>query len=154
RAVGVWVRLRDKTRVQIVGVVEDGKYQHIAEDPEPAVFMPLQQMPMTETWLAVRATADPDVLAPAVRSTLRDLDAGLPVYIESWNRHLEFALFPARMATLTLGVMGAIGVVLAITGVFGMAAYSVSRRLKELGIRIALGAQRRAVLGAALGRAF
>jgi ABC-type antimicrobial peptide transport system permease subunit len=58
------------------------------------------------------------------------------------------------MATLSLGVMGGMGAVLAITGIFGMAAYSVSRRLKELGIRIALGAQRQEVLQSALGRAF
>ncbi|HEY2432802.1 MAG TPA: ABC transporter permease [Vicinamibacterales bacterium] len=153
QAVGDWFRLRDTTRVQVVGVVEDGKYENIAEDLEPAVFFPLQQMPIGETWLLVRAAGQPDPLAPAVRATLRDLDAALPIYVESWNRQLEFALFPARMATLTLGVMGAIGVVLAITGVFGMAAYSVSRRLKELGIRIALGARHANVLGVALGRA-
>jgi ABC-type antimicrobial peptide transport system permease subunit len=61
-------------------------------------------------------------------------------------------LFPAQMATITLGVMGGIGALLAITGIFGMAAYSVSKRLRELGI--ALGAQRKEVLKAALGRAF
>jgi ABC-type antimicrobial peptide transport system permease subunit len=63
-------------------------------------------------------------------------------------------LFPAQMATITLGVMGGIGALLAITGIFGMAAYSVSKRLRELGIRVALGAQRKEVLKAALGRAF
>jgi predicted permease len=152
KAVGAWVKLRNGTRVEIVGVVADGKYGHIAEDPLPAVFMPLLQMPSTETWLVIRASGDPGPLAPAVRDTLRRLDAALPVYLESWRRRLEFALFPARMATITLGIMGAIGAVLAITGVFGMAAYSVSRRLKELGIRVALGARGSAVLGAALGR--
>ena len=63
-------------------------------------------------------------------------------------------LFPSQMATLALGVMGVIGAMLAVTGVFGMAAYSVSKRLRELGIRVALGAQRKEVLLAALGRAF
>ena len=63
-------------------------------------------------------------------------------------------LFPAQMATITLGVMGGMGALLAITGIFGMAAYSVSKRLRELGIRVALGAQRKEVLKAALGRAF
>jgi len=58
------------------------------------------------------------------------------------------------MATITLGVMGGMGAMLAITGIFGMAAYSVSKRLRELGIRVALGAQRKEVLKAALGRAF
>jgi len=62
------------------------------------------------------------------------------------------SLFPAQMATLALGVMGGMGAVLAVTGIFGMAAYSVSKRLRELGIRVALGAQRKEVLKAALSR--
>ena len=67
---------------------------------------------------------------------------------------LEVVQFPARVATASLGVLGIMGGILSITGVFGMAAYSVSKRLRELGIRVALGAQRREVLQAALGRAF
>jgi ABC-type antimicrobial peptide transport system permease subunit len=70
-----------------------------------------------------------------------------------WTRELDFSMFPARMASLSLGVLGALGALLSITGIFGMAAYSVSKRLKELGIRVALGAQRKEVLQAALGRA-
>jgi ABC-type antimicrobial peptide transport system permease subunit len=66
---------------------------------------------------------------------------------------MDPVLFPSRMATATLGVMGVIGGILAVTGIFGMAAYSVAKRKRELGIRIALGAQRREVLQAALGRA-
>ncbi len=62
------------------------------------------------------------------------------------------SLFPSRMATVSLGVLGIMGAMLSITGIFGLAAYSVSKRLRELGIRIALGAQRREVLQAALGR--
>jgi ABC-type antimicrobial peptide transport system permease subunit len=64
------------------------------------------------------------------------------------------ALFASRIATASLGVLGIMGAMLSITGIFGMAAYSVSRRLRELGIRIALGAQRTELLRAALGRAF
>ncbi len=82
---------------------------------------------------------------------MRDLDAGLPFTIHTWNQELESALFPSRMATMSLGVLGVMGAMLSITGIFGMAAYSVSKRLKELGIRIALGAQRKEVLQAALG---
>jgi ABC-type antimicrobial peptide transport system permease subunit len=67
---------------------------------------------------------------------------------------MEGAMFAARMATVSLGVLGVMGAMLSITGIFGMAAYSVSKRLRELGIRIALGAQRKEVLQAALGRAF
>ena len=67
---------------------------------------------------------------------------------------MDIPLFGPRMATISLGVMGLMGAMLSITGIFGMAAYSVSKRLRELGIRIALGAQRKEVLQAALGRPF
>jgi ABC-type antimicrobial peptide transport system permease subunit len=72
--------------------------------------------------------------------------------IRPWSTELGGTLFPSRMATVSLGVLGAMGAMLSITGIFGMAAYSVSKRLRELGIRIALGAQRKEVLQAALGR--
>src|ERR1035438_2861038 len=88
-----------------------------------------------------------------MRSKLRRLDSGVPSFIQSWNKGLGVALFAPRMATISLGVLGVMGSMLSITGIFGIAAYSVSKRLKELGIRIALGAQRREVLAAALGRA-
>ena len=72
---------------------------------------------------------------------------------KTWNELLTVILFPSRVATVSLGVMGMMGAMLSITGIFGMAAYSVSKRLRELGIRVALGAQRTEVLQAALGRA-
>src|SRR4029077_19518656 len=92
-------------------------------------------------------------LADAMRSAMRGLDPGLPIYIGTWTKELDLALFPSLMATVSLGILGLMGAMLSITGIFGMAAYSVSRRLRELGIRIALGAQRKEVLQAALGRA-
>lgn len=85
--------------------------------------------------------------------TLAQLDSGLPVTIEARDKPMEMLLFGPRMATVALGVLGVMGAVLSITGIFGLAAYSVSKRLKELGIRVALGAQRKEVLLAALGRA-
>jgi ABC-type antimicrobial peptide transport system permease subunit len=93
-------------------------------------------------------------LGAAMRSTLRDLDASLPLYIQTRYKELDAILFGARVATMALGVLGVMGALLAITGIFGMAAYSVSKRLRELGIRIALGARRNEVLQSALGRAF
>jgi len=153
-ALGTKFKLRDRTLVQIVGVVEDGKYDNLAEDPQPAVFMPLQQMPMSETWLVVRAAGDAGALSPAIRAAIRRLDPGLPLYVQPWPENLEFALFPSRMATIALAIMGAIGVLLAITGVFGLSAYSVSKRLKELGIRIALGARQADIVRVALARPF
>src|SRR5215470_11849906 len=89
-----------------------------------------------------------------MRNTLHDLDAGLPVVIQTWNQAMNVVQFPSRMATISLGVLGGMGAMLSITGIFGMAAYSVSKRLRELGIRMALGARHREVLQAALGRAF
>ncbi len=89
-----------------------------------------------------------------MKSKLRQLDASLPLDIETWNSKLSVVFFPARVATMSLGVLGVMGAMLSITGIFGMAAYSVSKRLKELGIRVALGAKRREVVQAALGRAF
>ncbi|HMJ20298.1 MAG TPA: FtsX-like permease family protein, partial [Terriglobales bacterium] len=86
-------------------------------------------------------------------SKLRELDAGLPLDTKTWNSLLAVVLFPSRVATVSLGVLGMMGAMLSITGIFGMAAYSVSKRRRELGIRVALGAQRTEVLQAALGRA-
>src|SRR6202044_1746048 len=74
--------------------------------------------------------------------------------IEKRYDEVATVLFPSRMASLTLGVMGVMGAMLSITGIFGIAAYSVSKGLRELGIRVALGAQRKEVVLAALGRAF
>jgi ABC-type lipoprotein release transport system permease subunit len=151
---GRYYKMQNGTRIQVVGVVENGKYTaNLAEDPQPAMFLPILQSPSSQTCLVVRSNRNPQELAVAVRSRLRDLDAGLPSVIEMWNEEMNAALFAPRMATISLAVLGGMGAMLSITGIFGMAAYSVSKRLKELGIRMALGAQRKKVLQAALGRA-
>jgi predicted permease len=153
-AVGKYFREADGTRIEVVGMVEDGKYLSVAEAQQPAFFVPVtQQNPLGEQWMLVRSARDPGQLAKSVRAALRGLDAGMPLDMLMWTRELDFSMFPARMASLSLGVLGALGALLSITGIFGMAAYSVSKRLKELGIRMALGAQRKEVLQAALGRA-
>jgi ABC-type antimicrobial peptide transport system permease subunit len=133
--------------------VEDGKYKTLTEEPQPALFMPILQSPTSATWLVVRSKRDPQQLAAAMESKLRSLDSGLPFAIKTWNKELNSALFASRAGTVSLGVLGGLGAMLAVTGIFGMASYSVSKRLRELGIRIALGAQRKEVLQAALGRA-
>src|SRR5205807_389919 len=136
-----------------MGVVEDGKYVSLMEDLRPAVFLPILQSPTSRTWLVVRANHDSPQLATAIERTLRDLDPGLPFSVETGNSALNLALFPARMASVSLSVLGAIGAMLCVTGLFGMASYAISKRRRELGIRIALGGRRREVLSAALGRA-
>jgi predicted permease len=153
-AIGRYFKTANGTREQVVGMVEDGRYLSLTEDKQPAMFFPLaQEDPLGEQWLIVRSARDPQPLSAEVKSRLRGLDAQLPLDIVMWPRELDFTFFPARMATLSLGVLGIMGAMLSITGIFGMAAYSVSRRMRELGIRIALGAPRREVLMAALGRA-
>ncbi|HXC42367.1 MAG TPA: ABC transporter permease [Candidatus Dormibacteraeota bacterium] len=153
-AIGSYFKMRDGTRTQVVGIVEDGKYSGLAEAPQPAVFLPIPQSPAIDMGLVVRSNRDPQQLTAAIKTTVHNLDAGLPFTIRTWNQELESALFPSRMATLSLGVLGVMGAMLSITGIFGMAAYSVSKRLKELGIRMALGARPKEVLQTALGRAF
>jgi len=151
-ALGRYYKMADGTRIQVVGIVEQGKYYLLTENPKPAVFLPFMQSPTGLMCLVVRSDRDPQQLAPEIRSKLRDLDSGIPLYIETWTEGLGIALFPARAATVSLGVLGLLGAMLSITGIFGMAAYSVSRRLRELGIRMALGAKWMEVLKAALGR--
>jgi len=101
----------------------------------------------------VRSGRDTRQLAAAIDTALRDVDPALPFRIQTWTKELEVNLFPSRVAAAALGVLGVMAAMLSVTGIFGLAAYSVSKRMKELGIRIALGAKRKEVLHAALGRA-
>ena len=152
-ALGRYYKLSNGTRIQMVGIVKDGKYTSLTEEPQAATFLPILQAPSSESFLVVRSDREPRQLAGAIRGKLRELDAGLPTFIQTWPQALDFFLFGSRMATVALGVLGVLGAILSITGIFGMAAYSVSKRKRELGIRMALGARRKEILQAALGRA-
>ncbi|PYP93423.1 MAG: ABC transporter substrate-binding protein [Candidatus Angelobacter sp. Gp1-AA117] len=152
-AIGGYFKTPDGNRIEIVGVAGQGKYRGLTEDPKPAMFLPIMQRPSSQTLLVVRSHNGLQQLAPAIRNALRGLDGGLTVFIRSWDQDLDTALFGPRMATLSLGVLGILAAMLAVTGIFGTAAYSVSKRLREIGVRIALGARRTQVLQSALGRA-
>jgi ABC-type antimicrobial peptide transport system permease subunit len=120
------------------------------------MFFPMMQSSSTSTWIVVRSKRDPQQLAAALRGALRDVDASMPLSIDTWTDELwnsGAAMFGPRVATASLGVLGAMGAMLSVTGIFGLAAYSLSKRKRELGIRMALGAQKIDVLKAALGRA-
>jgi len=91
-------------------------------------------------------------MAPKIARVLGQIDPSLPFAIHSWTDGLALVLFPARVATACLGVMGLLAAMLSVTGVFGLAMYSVSKRVREFGIRVALGAQSTQVMRAALGR--
>jgi predicted permease len=154
KAIGGHFKLGDGKRIEVVGVVEDGKYETLTEDQQPAMFYSFLQQPNTNTRLIVRSARASQEIASALQRSLHNLDPVLPLEIRTWNSELGSALFAARVATVALGVMGLLGTMLAITGIFGMASYVVTKRLRELGIRVALGANQRKVLNAALGRAF
>jgi len=154
KAVGGHFKFWGGKRAEVVGIVEDGKYQTLTEDPKPAMFFSYLQQRSSETWIVVRAQRGSQEIASALQRSMRKLDPALPLEIRTWDSELDSALFAARVATVSLGVLGLLGAMLAITGIFGMASYTVSKRLREFGIRIALGANQRKVLGAALGRAF
>jgi predicted permease len=154
KAVGGHFKFWGTKRAEVIGVVEDGKYETLTEDQKPAMFFSFLQEPSSDTRIVVRAQRGPQEIAGALQRSMRRLDPALPLEIKTWNSELDSALFAARVATVSLGVLGLLGAMLAITGIFGMASYTVSKRLREFGIRIALGANQRKVLGAALGRAF
>jgi predicted permease len=154
KAVGGHFKFWGGKRAEVIGVVEDGKYETLTEDQKPAMFFSFLQHPSSDTWLVVRSQRDPQEIAAALQRSMRSLDPALPFEISTWNNELDSALFAARVATVSLGVLGLLGAMLAITGIFGMATYTVSKRLRELGIRIALGAGQHKVLSAALGRTF
>jgi predicted permease len=154
KAIGGHFKFWVGQRAEVVGVVEDGKYETLTESQKPAMFFSFLQHLNSDTVIVVRSQRDPHEIAAELQQSMRRLDAALPLEIKTWNSELDSALFPARVATVSLGVLGLLGAMLALTGIFGMASYTVSKRLREFGIRIALGADQRKVLGAALGRAF
>ncbi len=139
---------------EVVGVVEDGKYHSIQDPPQPAVFLPLSQNEKAHTVFVVRSPRAPSELAAAIDHTLLGFEPNAVITVESWpdSNAMGIALFPGRAATVALGIMALLAAVVAVTGIFGMAAYNVSRRMKELGIRVALGARTRHVMTAAVGR--
>src|SRR5436190_6043984 len=152
-AIGQRFILLDHLR-EVVGVVEDGKYHDMQEPPQPVVYLPLTQSEQRGLVFVVRSPRAHNEMAPALERALSGLEPNALIKVQSWHDVLGGvnALFPARASTAALGVMGVLAVMLAVTGIFGMAAYNVSRRMKELGIRAALGARTKHVMSAAVGR--
>ncbi|PYS55394.1 MAG: permease [Acidobacteria bacterium] len=132
---------------EVVGVAQDGKYHDFEEQPQAALFVPLSQNVDSDTILVVRSQLEPNEMTASLRSTL-----GGRITAHRWSESVDEELRPARAAATGLVVLGLLAAMLVVTGVFGMAAYSVSRRMKELGIRVALGANRSQVMRAAIGR--
>jgi predicted permease len=156
--VGRYFKNEAGVSTQIVGIVADGKYLSLSEEQDDAAFFPISQVGSTKTSLIVRAQAGysdeaTNEMAATVRKVMRDLDPSVPIRESSaWSNQLGLTFFVSQVATVALGIFGAFGLLLSIAGTFGLASYTVSKRLRELSIRVALGAQAKQILSAALGR--
>jgi predicted permease len=139
--------------VEIVGVVENGKYQSLTESPEPVVFWPILQAYNSTTTLEVKSVLPSSEMVNDMRRTISQLDPQLPIYgAGNLDKMLGLAFFPARAAAVALSAFGLLAIILAATGIHGLVAYAVSRRVHEIGIRVALGARPTQVLRTVLGR--
>lgn len=138
---------------EVVGVVNDGKYEALAESRRAVVFKPILQSYNSTTTVVVRSALPEGQMVAQMRQAITGLDANLPLYgTGSLEQMLGFAFFPAQAAAIALSAFGLLAIILAATGINGLVAYAVSRRVRELGIRIAIGARPSEVLRLVLAR--
>jgi predicted permease len=140
--------------VQIIGITQDGKYQSLNDESEPAIFWPRAQRYSTFTTVIARSALPAKDVVRRIQEIVLSLDPTLSFFqAGSLEEHLNLPLMPARIAAIMLGAFGVLAVILAATGVYGMLAYAISRRTREIGIRVAIGATKTNVLSLVLRRA-
>ena len=147
-----------KVQYEIVGVVKNAKSKTLGESSQPCLYLflepkPEQAISFYGISVIARGSTPPGQLEHAVRDQLRTLDPGLPVFnIETMNDHVNKSMLLPRLCATLLGVFGLVGVVLATLGLYGVMSYAARARTKEIGIRLAVGAQPRGILRMVAGQ--
>ena len=150
-AIGKTFRNEDRT-LTVVGVARDAKYRTLGESPRGFIYVPFGQRYSDQMSLLVRTTAEASMAMP-VRRLVAELDPSLPILLsQSMEEHTAIGLFPQRVAVWVAGSLGAVALLLALIGIYGVTAFGVAQRTREIGIRIALGSTQRSVLGSVVGQ--